>query len=383
MKKETEQLIDDYINGTCNEVERAIVERAYLRFTEKKVFPADDDIQLVELQAETFQLIRSRMESTTVKKINWRPYLAAASVILLLAIGVFSYQEYHTSVSATPVFAHDADPGGNKAWLTLGNGKKIAINDTVDGQLAEEQGVRIYRNSRGELIYEANGVGNRHLINTLETPRGGMSQVILPDGSHVWLNAETRLKYPLSFAGQKVRQIELEGEAYFEVAKDSAHPFRVKTAHQVVDVLGTHFNISAYATQGYTRTTLVEGRVQLSNEHNEVKLLPGDQATLTEEGSFAVAKIDTVYALAWKNGEFMFQNARLDNILRCVARWYDVDIRYEDEAARAEVFWGSISRYVKVSQFLSVLDRTGKVKFDIVDGEAGTGRKKIIVYKTN
>ena len=271
---------------------------------------------------------------------------------------------------------NDIEPGGNKAVLILANGKKISLTDVNNGTLAEQADVQITKIADGQLVYTI--LPDRQQIpdtedqyNTIETPKGGRYRVRLPDGTNVWLNAASKLTYPSSFTGHQTRRVELSGEAYFEVAKDIAHPFMVKTIKQEVEVLGTHFNISSYEDEPAVKTTLLEGSVKVyvpgspsPLERAGVRLKPGQQSTLTLN-NIKIENINTEQrAVAWKNDQFVFESDDIQYIMRMISRWYNVEVEYVG-AIPENKFGGAVSRFENVSEVLKSLELTGRVQFKI------------------
>ncbi|MCZ4245220.1 FecR family protein [Pedobacter punctiformis] len=310
---------------------------------------------------------------TLIPILRW-----AAAIIVLIAVSITVYIKSYNPTQKVHVFVQDVLPGGNKAILTLADGKKISLTDAVTGDIAKQSGLSITKAADGQLIYKVSEVvrdADDSKVNTISTPRGGQWQVRLPDGSVVWLNAESSLTYPLSFASAKQRIVQLTGEAYFEVTKDKLHPFIVRTAKQEVEVLGTHFNINCYADEDVTKTTLLEGSVRVfhNNTHDTEVLKPGEQSVLSNNG-INVRNTDVEESIAWKNGYFMFDNEKQESIMRKLSRWYNVDVKYADASAKEVMYYGTVSRFGKVSQVLRKLEQTGEVRFDIKDN-------KIIVYK--
>jgi len=247
-------------------------------------------------------------------------------------------------------YKNDIAPGKNTATLTLASGKVINL-DTNRTSVIVSDSVKTVT------------------ALTAATPRGGTYQFTLPDGSKVWLNADSKLEFPSRFNGSE-RNISLSGEAYFEIAKDKAHPFIVRTKNQEVTVLGTHFNISSYADEALTTTTLAEGSVKVSafdsaTGRQVAVLKPNQQAIQNPTGGMQVRQVDVSEALAWKNGEFVFDDEPLESIMRKVARWYDVDVVYEANAPKDVTLGGYVSRTRNISVVLEQMERTGKVKFKI------------------
>lgn len=278
----------------------------------------------------------------------WR-WVAAASVLLvLLAAGWHFLSERKP---AQPVLvAHDALPGGNHAMLTLADGRTILLDSAGNGSVASQNGVQVIKLDSGKLAYKGNSGAVAY--NTLSTPRGGQYQIILPDGSKVWLNSASSLKYPTAFIG-KERKIELTGEAYFEVVHDASRPFRVSSKGQTVTVLGTHFNINGYADEGVTTTTLLEGRVAINSGSGQVVLSPG-YAARQQQGKLSTGKANTDQVVAWKDGILDMDDQPFAEIMRQVSRWYDVDIVYEGKIPDMRLN-GQMDKGLKLSQLLKVL----------------------------
>ncbi len=296
--------------------------------------------------------------------------VVAASILLVFAISYFFIQ--HRSErpgTIADLRLHDIKPGTNGAVLTLANGEKITLEQTKAGVFAQQNGSSLNKTGDSLLVYQSGITGNTGELsyNTLETPKGRQYTVILPDGTKVWLNAASYLKYPTSFTG-KERLVTLAGEGYFEVVHNSKQPFRVQTAGQLIEDIGTHFNINAYTDEPVIKTTLVEGivRVSLNGQPDGIALKPGQQAQLgIMDKTIQIRDVNTDASIAWVNGSFVFDSEDLGSILRKISRWYDVDIRFEDPALTNENVTGSISRYSDVSSVLKMLELTGLVHFRI------------------
>jgi transmembrane sensor len=319
-------------------------------------------------------------------KTNWIKYFLAAAVVIiavsliwLLALNNKNGKQVAVTDTAAKTMTADIPPGGNKAVLILADGSTIKLDDARNGVIAE-QGKTVINKKNGELVYNEGKVstkGNAISWNTVTTPRGGQYQLSLPDGSKVSLNAASSLRFPVSFSGDK-RVVKLEGEAYFEVApsfgKNGKRPFIVEVNGMEVEVLGTHFNIMAYADEPDTKTTLIEGSVKVSNG-SSVTILKARQQALTTTGNTTTGirvnnEADVMEAIAWKNGVFQFNNADLKTVMRNIARWYDVDISYEGQLPEKR-FTGRMSRNMNASEVLSGIEFIG-VHFKI-------GEKKIVV----
>lgn len=315
-----------------------------------------------------------------------------AAAIAAIAVGVWFFSfPGHSGEDMSPSdasYANDIAPGSIGATLTLSDGKTIKLSEAKNGDLAIEAGVTISKSANGQITYKI--IGSTHggnTVNTLSTAKGETYDLLLPDGTLVSLNAASSLSYPSSFAHTKERRVKLKGEGYFKVAKDKAHPFIVKTANQEVQVLGTHFNITAYEDDRSTKTTLIEGAVRLTSiapfEHagakveNRVKteiLKPNEQAVLNN-GAFRIAQVDAQDAIAWKQGYFAFNNETLEEIMNRVERWYNVSVVFEDSTLKKETFIGSVSKYGHVSKVLKFLAGTNTITFKIEGKTIRVGRK--------
>ncbi|MFA6944506.1 MAG: FecR family protein [Pedobacter sp.] len=343
--------------------------------------------------------------------------IAAAVIIMALTSGLYFYLNKPTGPQLTTQKSYpkknDIAPGGNKAILTLADGSKISLSDAANGEIAKQAGISITKTSNGQLIYSiadrqpvrsvvGSTTNDQQLAyNTIETPKGGQYQINLPDGSKVWLNAASSLRFPASFTGNE-RKVELSGEAYFEIAHitlpsggnhtgakkgsvNEAMPFKVISGNQTVEVLGTHFNINAYSDEPSIRTTLLEGSVRVllpsppgkGLDMNFSKLLkPGQQSKVNE--TINVFNVDTEEVVAWKNGYFMFNNENIQSIMRKVSRWYNVDVEYQGNISQ-KALWGSLSRFKNVSELIDMLELTGSVHFKIVPKDASGKERRIIV----
>lgn len=313
-----------------------------------------------------------------------RPFWYAAAAVLFILISTTAYFLFvkpttHLPLQASeaqPAATHDVLPGTEQAILTLDDGRQIVLNKTANGKIAE-QGNTIIVKEDGLLAYNTiNGKASKTVsYNTLTIPRGGYyPSLVLADGSKVWLNSESSINYPIAFH-DKERVVEITGEAYFEVAKNASKPFKVKVKDKgmMVEVMGTHFNINAYNDDAEIRTTLLEGSVKVSANGKTQLLKPGQQASLNTKQEIKVsddANLEDV--VAWKNGKFSFNRQDLVSIMRQVARWYGVNVVFEDQIPGH--FVATVSRNVTVSKLLKILEATGDVKFEIDDAN-----KKIIV----
>ena len=318
-------------------------------------------------------------------KRTWYRVAAAASILLLLSIGAYfifnnpAPKQIAKAEKQQQIPKNDAAPGGNKAILTLANGTQIILDSAANGALTQQGNTKIIKLDNGQLAYDPlNQRPGKVLYNMISTPKGGQYQIVLADGSKVWLNAASSLRFPASFSG-KERKVELTGEGYFEVAKNAAMPFRVSVNDMEIEVLGTHFNVNAYSDESSIKTTLLEGSVKIKNEMpansrpSSILLAPGEQADLTKDHNFKInfdANLEGV--IAWKNGSFEFNDTPIADIMRQVARWYDVEIDYRGPQP-AHKLTGKISRNVNLSSLIGMLQYAG-VNMKIEN-------KKIIIWE--
>lgn len=302
----------------------------------------------------------------------WYYYAAAAMAGLLLSVGAWYWYTQHFKaqklLAANSSQTPEQAPGNKKTILVLANGASIALDSASDGLLASQGSTSVIKAPGGKLIYDA-GVGQPAvtLYNSIVTPRGEQFQVTLPDGTKVWLNAASSLRFPTAFAGN-TRQITLTGEAYFEVAENVSQPFIVAVNDMQVTVLGTHFNIMAYKEEAAINTTLFEGAVKVTKGNAVTLLQPGQQARATPNGNIRlVPTADLNAALAWKNQLFWFDNDDIQTVMRQVSRAYDIDVIIEGDIRRH--FTGSVPRSIHVSTVLNVLQQTGGFHFAINQGK--------------
>ena len=360
-KEELQKLFKKYHEGTCTEEEKALLEAWYMEFNEH-----DSDITPKRIKAIGNRIFRELPgNDTTFLKIGIRLLSAATIVGIILTLTVKFLLPLETPESLPA--KGDIAPGTNAAVLTLSNGKRIDLSTAGTGQLASQPGIHIYKTAGGQVTYKIAGNsdhGDANTMNNISTPKGGQWQLILPDGSKVWLNSASSFSYPASFEKQKERVVQLKGEAYFEVAKDKLHPFIVKADKQSVQVLGTHFNINSYTDEPAVRTTLAEGSVKVTALAGETKQLVPGKASVLRNGSLTIADANIEEALAWKNGYFRFNDENIQSIMRKVARWYNVNVEYKG-IIPADGLNGKISRSKNISQLLRALEATRTVHFKL------------------
>ncbi|WGQ08879.1 FecR family protein [Pedobacter gandavensis] len=369
MKKyKPEELIHNYLNGTASNEERIIVESWHIQdIKDSEYLPSKEHI--TDAHKRIWDKIDSRIHrdqrKVVSKKLRSRVAIAA-SLVLISSIVTYNYLKPLPKSSDHIIIQNDVLAGGNRAILTLNNGQRIILNQTSKELIAVQGGISI-RKSNGLLIYDLhkkNSTYNSTSINRLETPRGGKYQILLPDGTKVWLNSASILTYPNSFKGSE-RKVSLKGEAYFEVARDKKRTFKVVCESQTIEVLGTHFNIKSYEDEYQTQTTLAKGKVKIL-KGLQYKILKPGQAAFTSKNSktIQIESTDLEKDLAWKNNEFIFNGDDLMSIMREVSRWYDVKVIYKGDFNEQKYF-GVVSRSKNISEVLKMLQLTGKINFKI------------------
>lgn len=368
-KNKIREILTRYQEGKCSEEEKAWVESWYLELINDTDTESPDTADMRRAKAKIWGAISSERPVIKPKRYLYHKIAAAAIVLLALSFAFYFMRYDNTSIQQQEIVSHeeeDIKPGGNNAYLTLADGKRINLTDMEDGMLSEQSGIKILKKSNGELVYEISdlaysddtAVGN----NSIETPIGGQYQIVLPDGTKVWLNSSSSLEYPVRFASNE-RNVTLYGEAYFEVNSDKNRPFRVISDGQIVEVLGTKFNINTYKDEPAVKTTLLEGSVKVSLAHVSTILHPGEQASIVDQ-KIAVHAADTEQALGWYKGDFVFNGAELKNIMRQISRWYGVDVVYQNDIGNVK-FGGSISRSKDIHEVLKVLSMTKGVNFKL------------------
>lgn len=277
-------------------------------------------------------------------------YASAVAVVLMVLFAAVFIPKLMKEPQPIEEVVGSFTPGSNKASLKLSNGQQVDLSDAYSGIIVD-----------GRVMYDDGSTVldediDAQTMLTLSTPRGGQYQITLPDGTKVWLNAESKLHYPYRFT-EDVRHVELEGEAYFEVAHREDIPFTVTTSKEKVEVLGTHFNINSYQTDIYSTVALLEGKVRVSLEDNATTVLKPGQQSLVTNGKMEVQTINVEESIAWKDGEFMFNNETLANAMKKLARWYDLEIEISPEFQNVEI-WGSVSRYDNFNKILKLIKMT-------------------------
>lgn len=349
--------------------------KSYLlqRFREEEQLPVAQHDVLAErlLQNIHRQIIPAAAPVVPLYRRIWKRVAVAAMIAVTLGAGYLMLtrqQAENVEVAALPAsrFGNEVAPGTNKAKLVLGNGEEILLEETADGAIVAPENEHIYKRD-AELVYDrTNGRASATATNILSTPNGGQYKVVLSDGTRVWLNAASSLAYPAAFSGNK-REVVLTGEAYFEVAKDEGKPFLVTVNDMQVQVLGTHFNVKAYANDKHIMTTLLEGAVRVKKGTGSVMLLPGQQASLNkQDGVLRSATGDPELALAWKNGLLAFKNDALRDVMHTISRWYDVEVVYEAGIDKEAIHVsGAMRKQEYISKALEILELTAGIHFKV------------------
>jgi len=365
LKKEFLKLEKKFLNGTASPAEIELLEQYYELFAnEEEATSQLSEPEIARLEESLREGIAHRITANARPSIPFykRTLTRAAAILVFASVGLYLVYKHYPSrpqpIVNNKIYKNDIAPGGNKAILTLADGSKLVLNNSKNGALATQAGIQIVKQD-STLSYKATtGNNGQASYNTITTPYGGQYQLVLADGTKVWLNAASSLRYPTSFTG-KDRSVELTGEAYFEVAKNKNQPFNVKTATQTVQVLGTHFNVNAYSDEKAVKTTLLEGSVKVSSATANVMISPGQQSALAKNGLFVIDKdLDTDEIVAWKNGVFQFNEADIQTIMRQIARWYNIDVEFKGTIP-ANTYHGKISRNSNVSQVLKILELSG------------------------
>ena len=329
--------------------------------------PSVDMLQVIQqdprMQADGFTM--EKAESKTL--IHWRRPLAwVASVLVVFSLGFYAwktdlFQQFITG-NATTYRKIRITHGKQQALLVLPTGDEIALDSLADGRVITVGEMEV---SMKDGLIHYDGLEETEIAtNTIRTPIGGDYQATLPDGTQVWLNAGSSLTYPLAFT-EATREVKMEGEVFFDVAKDKKHPFIVRTMSSSIKVLGTQFNVSAYADDKVSKTTLIEGGIAFEHQGERKVLKPGDQASVRQgEAGVQVQAVDVEEAMAWKNGYFYFNNEDLSSAMQKIARWYDVEVVYKGAVSQKKLD-GTISRMADIQELLKLLNLTGTAHFSI------------------
>lgn len=356
-------------------------------FNEIKAFVDQHDEAAKEILEKIHQKITAAKRKSRKPPVVQLKWISIAASFLLLAFSAyfFLYNRTFTPVTvaekpAQQPLLNDFVPGADKAVLTLADGSVVILDDASNGNIAVQGAVQVQKVNDGKLQYQAEGEGLETVYNSVSTPKGGKFQLTLSDGTKVWLNASSSLRFPVVFIGNE-RKVELHGEGYFEVAENKQKPFRVDVAGKgEIEVLGTHFNVNAYADEASLNTTLLEGsvKVRVGSISKPSVLVPGQQARIFPNGEMrTTSNINLEEVIAWKNGKFHFgESTDMETVMRQIGRWYDVEVEYSGNFSGKHL-GGTISRDVNASKVFEMLEMTGIAKFRI------EGKKVLVVAQKN
>ncbi len=379
------QLLDRYLKGKCSTEEQQMVERWFEQHGDTNTnISRMNAVQQKELMASVLGQVRGTEKTISLKEAKnktWRlgQKIAVAASLLLIIAAAAGYWLMHRSATDTAQITQiDLAPGTDKATLTLADGSKIYLNKNLSGQLATQGSMRVQM-TEGSISYQQNeGLlqDNKTALNTLTTGKGEQFPLILPDGTKVWLNAASSITYPVRFTGGP-REVTLNGEAYFEVVHDAKSPFRVRAGAAIINDLGTHFNINAYADEPEARISLLEGAIEIEKQDRTQKQLmrPGQQAAIDKKGIIRIDPSANVQqSIGWKEGMFEFDGQDMESAMRQLSRWYNVEVDYPAGVPPIK-FMGEMHRNVNASEVLDMLSYF-KVHFEIKKSSEGN---KIIV----
>ena len=351
-QKELDQLLDDQ---SLQDVYKELSDRGYL----KKQFM---EYEKYSSQKAYREFKERRGHSGRIRIVRW---VAVVAAVWVLALGVTLWMTFgkKENVAPLPVASKIIPAGEKKATLTLADGTEVHVEE-ITARVLQEKGMNIeYRN--GEIVYHKSEEETTEVVyNKLEVPRGGECMIKLDDGTKVWVNAETKLKYPVAFVGDR-REVVLEGEAFFDVAKNEK-PFIVKTSFGDVRVLGTAFGISAYASEPESYTTLVRGKVSVEREGiKPVVILPGEQVVTSKDGKMIKQQVDVEEFVGWKDGIYVFKEKSLGEIMKTLERWYNISVDFQEKSLVDLPFTGNLKRYDDINVFFDALTRTGDMKYRV------------------
>ncbi len=369
--KEMPSLLSKAFLGTLSEEEKRVLqqwreecpenERLYESVMNAEyIVQKSQEVARINIVNGYMNVLQKRKHNARVRRIRRIVSIAAGVVLPLLAV-VLWYGTRGKTGNVPEQVASVIRHGGIKAELVLADGTTRILSSEVTDSLLVQQGANIVVQNQGVSYRENSSVVEEH-YNTLRVPRGGEYSITLSDGTVVYLNSESELRYPVKFVGED-RRVYLSGEAYFDVTQDKAHPFIVDVKNSTVRVLGTSFDVRAYADENEVLTTLVQGSVRFSAGNKSVILKPGEQAVLDKSGRVENRKVDTYLYTAWKDGVFAFKKQRLEEIMKVVARWYDVNVFWENASQKEVTFTGKMKRYDDFSKVVEILEMTGNTEF--------------------
>lgn len=363
------ELLRRYADGTCTQQERCYLEDMVLRnpIANKWAWGSEEEKILTGLRIK-FAIDERRMRKRQARMRKLWYIGIAASLLIAVGVSMQLFFQWNRSDSGSVVISETAPFRSDRIRLTLADGSMVSLDSIGEGLISGTGNVRIRKLASGELIYDMVDKGSSAIEekplpqHTLHVPNGRQLQLTLPDGTRVWMNTASSLTYPAAFAGNE-RKVKLSGEAYFEVATDLAKPFKVMVNDTEITVTGTQFNVSAYASDRSVKATLMEGGIDVQHGGNKVSLAPGYQAIMSEGGTIEKRKGNLEQALAWKNGYFVFDDMDIISVMRCVARWYDIQVEVTDQVP-SKRFGGTFPITGELDELLTDLEMIGKIKFE-------------------
>jgi len=364
------ELAEKWMNGTITPEEEVVFANWYNQDQDRTIIVESDFAKdEVALRQRIFARLgaHSKPVKEKSKLKSYRYPLAASVVLFLLLSGYLGLSLYRSGSQPADIF-----PGGNHALLTLENGTTIPLDEAKSGRLVAAIGIHVTKKDDGTIVYTADSSASSSpsAKNRVSTPRGGKYRVLLSDGSTVWLNASSSISFPVVF-NDTTRQVELDGEAYFDVKTDQHRPFRVVTSNHTVNVLGTSFNVCAYSDDVESNITLIDGSVQVKTAHEQTLLKPGQQVAVSLGAKLTINSVDVDAVTAWKAGFFSFEDEDIAEVMKKISRWYDVEVINESQP-KSFRFGGNFSRDKKLSELLSHLQEISNYHFTI------NGRRVIV-----
>lgn len=379
--KRINDLIKKYIDETATDAEVQELNNWYRETAfQDAEFPQDEN--------EVYKSILQNLNKVKAPKSTFgyfKKWAIAASILVFIGISITIYILKNKPGNTLRVANNNRSISDtNRAVLVLANGQEIYLNDSINGRIATQGNMQIAKARNGQLIYtiidssKASKSGakvNKEIAyNTIRTPIGTQYQVILPDQSTVWLNSMSSLKFPVSFANLKERRVELTGEGYFKVTHNDKFPFRVITGALTIEDLGTSFNVQSYPDDANIKTTLIEGAASVSDGNSYSLLHPGEQAAYRNKIKISQVNIDEV--IAWKNGYFRFEDDKLEDIMKSISRWYNIQYIFQDESLKTETYGIVSARLNDISVLLKMMEQTGTANFDVHGSTITISKKK-------
>ena len=373
-REDASTLLDKYNERVASEEEAALVQYWYIsRATESGIDQSEQDYLRMANEMKMNVTAATQLQKPFAL---WPKVAMVAAALAAVLFGMWFFVAPGKLISSLPEFvagSKDLPPGRVGATLTLANGQQLKLDGEANAEVAREAGIMITKTAKGELVYVVSGQAkSTGSLNTLSTAKGETYRLILPDGSIVWLNAASSITYNAGLLNAGYRRVRLEGEAFFEIAKDKAHPFLVESNSQLIKVLGTHFNVNAYLDMPSIETTLTEGKIEVSIGKATKILSPGQQA-LAVKDQIRVGTADMSAVLAWKNNEFVFEKESIENVMLELARWYNIEVIYSGEVP-AERITGGISRQNNLSKVLQIIQSAGIAHFKIENNRVYVSR---------